>query len=246
VDTFQNLAKGKPSDYHHLIVKRRLRIIESFDRFYDKNSDLLEMGCGNGASLSLIHKRFNSCHGIDISKKYLKQFQDVILKNRITNCTFSCSDIEEGSSVDKKFDRIICFEVLEHVKDDTHALKIMFKKLKPNSKIAISIPNKWWIFETHGAHLPLLPWNRVPFFSWLPKSIHGKYAKAKNYEANEMRNLLTKVGFKIVDIKYINAPMDMVPFKFIQNILRSTIFKNDTTNIPFLSTSIMLFAEKPN
>ena len=40
--------------------------------------------------------------------------------------------------------------------------------------------------------------------------------------------------------------MDMVPFKFIQNILRSTIFKNDTTNIPFLSTSIMLFAEKPN
>ena len=184
--------------------------------------------------------------GIDISKKHLKQFQDVILKNRITNCTFSCSDIEEGSSVDKKYDRIICFEVLEHVKDDTHALKIMFKTLKPNSKIAISIPNKWWIFETHGAHLPLLPWNRVPFFSWLPKSIHGKYAKARNYEANEIRNLLTKVGFKIVDIKYINAPMDMVPFKFIQNILRSTIFKNDTTKIPFLSTSIMLFAEKPN
>ena len=122
----------------------------------------------------------------------------------------------------------------------------MFKKLKPNSKIAISIPNKWWIFETHGAHLPLLPWNRIPFFSWLPKSIHGKYAKAKNYEADEIKNLLTKVGFKIIDIKYINAPMDMVPFKFIQNILRSTIFKNDTTNIPFLSTSIMLFAEKPN
>ena len=43
VDTFQNLAKGKPSDYHHLIVKRRLRIIESFDRFYDKNSDLLDI-----------------------------------------------------------------------------------------------------------------------------------------------------------------------------------------------------------
>ena len=130
VDTFQNLAKGKPSDYNHLIVKRRLRIIESFDRFYDKNSDLLEMGCGNGASLSLIHKRFNSCHGIDISKKHLKQFQDVILKNRITNCTFSCSDIEEGSSVDKKYDRIICFEVLEHVKDDTHVLKIMFKTIQ--------------------------------------------------------------------------------------------------------------------
>ena len=122
----------------------------------------------------------------------------------------------------------------------------MFKTLKPNSKIAISIPNKWWIFETHGAYLPLLPWNRVPFFSWLPKSIHDKYAKARNYKANEIRNMLTKVGFKVVDIKYINAPMDMVTFKFIQNILRSTIFKNDTTNIPFLSTAIMLFAEKPN
>ena len=36
MDTFQNLARGKPSDYHQLIIKRRLRIIESFDRFYDK------------------------------------------------------------------------------------------------------------------------------------------------------------------------------------------------------------------
>ena len=178
VDTLQNLAKGKPSEYSHLIVKRRLKIIESFDRFYDEKADLLEMGCGNGASLSLIHNRFNSCHGIDISKKHLKKFQDIIIKNRITNCTFSCSDIEKGSSVDKEFDRIICFDVLEHVKNDFHAIEIMFKTLKPNSKIAISIPNKWWIFETHGAYLPLLPWNRVPFFSWLPKSIHDKYAKA--------------------------------------------------------------------
>ena len=29
--------------------------------------------------------------------------------------------------------------------------------LKPGGRFIISVPNKWWIFETHGADLPLLP-----------------------------------------------------------------------------------------
>ena len=59
-------------------------------------------------------------------------------------------------------DRLISFEVIEHLPGEEGVANYS-KSLKMGGIAAISVPNKWWIFETHGAKLPLLPWNRVPF-----------------------------------------------------------------------------------
>src|SRR5207247_1410784 len=103
----------------------------------------------------------------------------------------------------------------------------------------ISVPNKAWIFETHGARLPLLPWNRVPFFSWLPKSIHDRYANARIYSKREITGILSKHHLNIKHAEYITAPMDVVSIGWLKRFLRSTVFVNDTTPIPFFSTSIL-------
>ena len=129
--------------------------------------------------------------------------------------------------------------------DENRALKNIYSCLKPGAQFAISVPNKWWIFETHGAHLPLLSWNRVPFFSWLPRSIHSKYAKARIYTKGRIKQILIDNGFNIVSCEYVTAPMDVVSIRWLQSILRKTIFKNHSTSISIMATSIIVLAEKP-
>ena len=48
---------------------------------------LLDIGCGNGSSLLLIHDRFKQCHGVDITQSSLDEFSKLIVLNKITNCS---------------------------------------------------------------------------------------------------------------------------------------------------------------
>ena len=104
------------------------------------------------------------------------------------NCELKILDVVTTSSTEK-FDRIISFEVIEHLSNES-GVQYYFDSLKDDGILAITVPNKWWIFETHGANLPLLPWNRVPFFSWLPKFIHERFANARIYTKKRIKKLL--------------------------------------------------------
>ena len=139
---------------------------------------------------------------------------------------------------DKQFDAVVSYAVLEHVQNEEQALSEIHRVLKEQGTLVISVPNKRWIFETHGARLPFLPWNRVPFFSWLPRSIHSRFAMARIYTKKEITGLLTRSGFDVLGSCYMTAPMDVVKSPRLQRLLRRVIFRNDVTSIPVLSTEI--------
>ena len=133
--------------------------------------------------------------------------------------------------------------MIEHLKDE-NSVKFYYDILKDGGLAAITVPNKWWIFETHGASLPLLPWNRIPFFSWLPRIIHEKFANARIYTKKRIIKLLESAGFKIKSVEYITAPLDVLKEGKLKSFLIKNIFRGDTTKIPFLSTSIFIVGEK--
>ena len=98
------------------------------------------------------------------------------------------------------------------------------------------------MFETHGAKLPLLPWNRVPFFSWLPTFIHERFANARIYTKARIKNLLEENGFEVLEMQYITAPMDVLKEGKLKRFLVNNIFNSETTTVPFLSTSVFIVA----
>ncbi len=61
------------------------------------------------------------------------------------------------------------------------------KLLKDGGLAAISVPNKWWIFETHGARLPLLPWNQGPVLFLASELIHERFANARIYTKKRIK-----------------------------------------------------------
>jgi len=233
---------GKPANFNDKIILRRLNLVNKIPNFTGTDLKLLDIGCGNGASMFGLHHKMKSCVGVDITDKHLPEFTQYRLENNIKNCEFLVLDIENSSPPDI-FDRIISFEVIEHLVSE-EGVAFYYNALKENGLLAISVPNKWWIFETHGAKLPLLPWNRVPFFSWLPRRIHEKFANARIYTKKRIKKLLQSHGFQIISIEYIMAPMDVLPKGKFKDFVVKYFFKNDTTKIPFKSTSIFVVAQK--
>lgn len=233
---------GRPADFSDRIITRRVRLVESIKNFTGKSYTLIEIGCGNGASMFLLANKMKSCLGIEITNEHKNDFDSYKQKNNVTNCEYKILDVVENKATEK-FDRLISFEVIEHLSDES-GLKYYYDSLKDDGILAITVPNKWWIFETHGAKLPLLPWNRVPFFSWLPRPIHEKYANARIYTKKRIQKLLESHGFEVIQSSYITAPMDVLPDGKIKNWIIKTMFNKDTTCVPFKSTSIFVVAKK--
>ncbi len=230
---------GKPADSTDKIITRRVELVKQIPGFCNKDLKLLEIGCGNGATLLLMAGEMKSCLGVDVFD-HTEGFKKIKVEKGIINCEVILKDIEK-EDLNEQFDRLICFEVIEHFNDDK-TVKRFTRWLKPGALCAISVPNKWWVFETHGAKLPLLPWNRVPFFSWLPKFIHERFANARIYTKSRINNLLEENGFEVMEMKYITAPMDVLKESALKRFLIKNVFRNNTTGVPFLSTSIFVVA----
>jgi len=219
-----------------------LRLLRQIPGFTGENLTLLDIGCGNGASLFGLQKDFQFCLGIDITDKHLSAFNDFKRQNNINNCECQLLDIEKDV-LQNQFDRIISFEVIEHLRSE-NSVKFYYDNLKEGGLAIFSVPNKWWIFETHGAKLPFLPWNRVPFFSWLPKRIHKKFANARIYTKKRIVKLLEEHRFTVLSAEYIMAPMDVLPAGKFKELVIRFFFKGDTTKVPFKSTSIFILVKK--
>jgi len=233
---------GKPADFTDKIVRRRIEIASKIPDFFGKNYELVDVGCGNGASMFLLADQLKSCTGLELFDEHQQSFEKMKAQQNAQNCSFEIFDIE-NHDYPRQFDRLICFEVIEHLEDEKNARKL-YDLLKKGGKAAISVPNKWWIFETHGAKLPLLAWNRVPFFSWLPRPIHERFANARIYTPERITTLLKNVGFQVLDYQYITAPLDVLKDGKVKEWFVKNIFRNNTTSVPFLSTSVFVSVQK--
>jgi SAM-dependent methyltransferase len=144
-----------------------------------------------------------------------------------------------------RFDAVVSFEVLEHVVSPECALRELLRVLCPFGRIFLTVPNRWWLFETHGCALPLLPWHRVPFMSWLPRRLHRRWARARVYERHEICQQLERAGFRVVGSGYIRAALDRVRPAWLRRWLQDRQERMcDVTGWPFLATSIYVVGVK--
>ncbi len=233
---------GKPAADDDRIVSRRIDVLNDYPLFFGESLSCIEVGCGTGATLTRVANRFARAVGLDIYD-YAEAFNRQKERCQLPRAEFRKMDLEQELPEDGPFDRLISFEVIEHLKDE-NSVAAYNQVLKTGGLAAITVPNKWWIFETHGAKLPLLPWNRVPFFSWLPRPIHERYANARIYTRGRIIRLLEKHGFEIVEHRYITAPLDVLKDGPLKRFLVRYIFRGNTTSFPFLSTAIFVIAKK--
>ena len=233
---------GLPADFNDLFVRTRVDLVRQIPGFYDSEKDLVDVGCGNGNSLFLLAPFFKKLTGLDFFPENEELFNTIKQERGCSNCEFILMNVEDAD-VNLQFDRLICFEVIEHFKSE-ETVAMLYQILKPGGKMAITVPHKWWLFETHGARLPLLPWNRVPFFSFLPRSLHERWANARIYTKKRIVKLLIKHGFVVKEAKWMTAPLDVLQESKFKSWMLKYLFKGQVTKNPFLATNVFVWAEK--
>lgn len=108
---------------------------------------ILDIGCGEGRhTIAAGQHDQTRCVGADFGFDPLVETQKKInFHNSINdlNCRsidLSCMDVTGLPFEDACFDCVICSEVLEHIPNDTRAVKELVRILKPGKTLAVSVP----------------------------------------------------------------------------------------------------------
>lgn len=112
--------------------QKALQRVQLFlDEVLNENAQVLEVGCGSNSQLKFT--KSNEVTGIDISKDQLER--NSFLKNKILG------DIQTYNFESKKYDLVICWDVLEHLDEPKMAIQNILSVLNDNGIVVIKVPN---------------------------------------------------------------------------------------------------------
>jgi ubiquinone/menaquinone biosynthesis C-methylase UbiE len=123
--------------------------------------NVLDVGCATGKFLNLVNAKNKI--GIDISRKVL-----LIAKKKHKKINFVIASAEFLPFKNNVFDLVTCFDVLEHVSNQKKVLLEIYRVVKKNCRVIITIPNSNYnlilkILEKMKMKFPEGPINYVCF-----------------------------------------------------------------------------------
>jgi len=103
---------------------------------------ILDAGCGIGLNTFLMAKKGFQIAGIDNDPEKISLAKKMLKHLNFPRTSFALQDITNMKFARESFDAIICFEVLEHVKEDNLALSEVSRVLKKGGLLLLSVPAK--------------------------------------------------------------------------------------------------------
>ena len=133
--------KGNYKVLHKINPLRLEFILNNFDKSI-KKKDVLDIGCGGGLISELLAKKNGNVTGIDENIYNIKQAREhaKIGSIKINYKNQSLDTFYKKNK--KKYDLILCLEVLEHVNDVKKTLDKISELMKPGATLILSTINR--------------------------------------------------------------------------------------------------------
>jgi 2-polyprenyl-3-methyl-5-hydroxy-6-metoxy-1,4-benzoquinol methylase len=139
---------------------------------------ILDIGCGSGRHTAAAHGlEMAFVVGADPSIKDLKQAKERLEFHQQLGVQgqgswhLAAADVTALPFKDRRFDLVICSEVLEHIANHRQAIREVVRVLRPGGHLAVSIPRRWpeaicWALSaayrrTQGGHLRIYATNSL-------------------------------------------------------------------------------------
>lgn len=106
----------------------------------------VDAGCGHGALMMLLAARGFDAHGFDVSEWIVEQAREEL---GVDSSHLTRGNLDSGIPFEGSFGLITCLEVLEHVPDPAHALRVLGERLEPGGRLIATTPNL----------APRIPWH---------------------------------------------------------------------------------------
>jgi SAM-dependent methyltransferase len=161
--------RGEPSYIWRAGQERRLAMMLSAAGDLMRGSVFVD-GCGVGEYLMRLAERSQIALGLDI------EFERAHAA-RQKAAHVVCGAGENLPIPNGCFDVVVSHEVLEHVQDDSRAVREIFRVLKKGGRLLLFCPNRWYPFETHGIYWRgKYKFGNIPLVNYLPRGWRDKLA----------------------------------------------------------------------
>lgn len=141
---YKDYDPDKPNDWLLKIKDRR------YSYGINKNSQVLDIGCGDGYPTLIIAPYCKKITGIDFSEKRVQKSRENALNRGIKNTDFIKMSAENLDFPDNHFDVVAGTSVIEQINNPGPALREIFRVLKPGGKAVIYSQN----FHDYFVDLP--------------------------------------------------------------------------------------------
>jgi SAM-dependent methyltransferase len=156
--------------------RRLLKVLLSFLNI-QRDAPVLDVGCGVGSNLQLLESLRFKVIGIDSECYSLS-----LAKSRISSTFLVNGDLTALPFKANSVGLIIATDILEHLDEDTIGIKEIYRTLKNQGKVIITVP----AFE----------------FLWGVQDIVGVHKR--RYSKNELLKKIEQAGFKVLRSSYFN------------------------------------------
>lgn len=151
----------------------------------NRDSFVLDCGCGIGRMLRFLSHRYNHVYGVDVSVDMLK----TVYKNK-RNITVIASDAQGMGFKDKSFDMVICKGSLHHLNYPDKAIKEISRILKKDGFLIVSEPCRDNII-----------WRKMGL-------LYVKFSKRfsnhhRLFYSKTLKRMMAQNGFEIQKIRYL-------------------------------------------
>ena len=159
-----------------------------------KGGKILDVGCGTGSLLSQLAQHGYQVNGVDMSQECVSRTNELLSAFASATRSF----VKKGSAEhidypDGIFDAVIAAEVLEHLEDDSSAVKEFHRLLKSDGICLITVPanpDLWDISDDIAGH-------------------------KRRYNKEDLIRLFNKMSFNVESVFYWGFPLLRFYHRFI-------------------------------
>lgn len=204
----------------------------SLSRYWKIGSrDVLDAGSGNGYFSWLAYRSGANVIALNFEDDQVDKAQEFLVSFRKANperLHFEQYNLYDLTEDNRRFDEIICYEVLEHIKNDQQVLKAFYKVLRPGGVLHLCCPNR--LHPRHQAEV-------------LDLEETGGHVRP-GYTEDDYREILEPIGFEIQRVVGIGSKQLYIADEVLRTIRNRF---GDIVALPLLPVALpIVWLEKPN
>ena len=179
-----------------------------------KQLKILDIGCGTGKLMEVLQD-YGEIYGIDASQQAINFCRQRHLEHVYRN---KFPDSKHLGS--KRFNVIICLDVIEHIFNDTKAMATINQLLSSGGRLILTVPAYSWLFSY---------WDQAS----------GHY---RRFSLAQITQLIEACGLKLVKTSYLYSflmPI-AIPFRLIKHhLFLNQVPPSDLVKLPWLINKLL-------
>lgn len=211
------------------------------------SGDLLEIGCGEGRGIGLLQDKCQTYQAVDKNGAVIEKLKDLYPWGK-----FMEQSIPPLSGIpDNSFDRVISFQVIEHIKGDRAYLEEISRVLKPGAVALLTTPNRKYTLTRNPWHQreylaqELLQLCQSVFREVEIRGIGGNEKVMAYY--NQNKSSVQKITrFDVFDLQYkLPASWLQLPYEILNRMNRRKLQQQDNQLVSSISHEDYILKDSP-